>query len=86
MEIGLVYSKDNSDHRRTAMFVKRAAKNLGLSAKITEHDQVTQSPQLVVNGFDMSGLLEKQSKGSGKKITYDSIVRALEQTAWLGLL
>ena len=51
MEIALFYSKENSDHLKAANLVKKAVKNLGISATITERDVQMPDPQIIVNGF-----------------------------------
>ncbi len=82
MEIALFYSKENSDHLKAANLVKKAVKNLGISATITERDVQMPDPQIIVNGFDFRTLLEKPRSGSGTKLSYDSVLKALESTAW----
>ncbi|MEW5923010.1 MAG: hypothetical protein AB1746_03395 [Candidatus Zixiibacteriota bacterium] len=82
MEIALFYSKENSDHLKAANFVKRAVRNLGISATITERDTPMPDPKIVINGFDLYNLLEQPGKGGGTKLSYDSVLKALESTAW----
>ncbi|PKK83745.1 MAG: hypothetical protein CVT49_06920 [candidate division Zixibacteria bacterium HGW-Zixibacteria-1] len=82
MEIALFYSKENSDHLKAANLVKRAVRNLGISAMITERDTLTPDPRIVINGFDLVNLIEQPGKGSGAKFSYDSVLKALESTAW----
>jgi len=67
---------------KAAKFVKRAVKNLGISATITERDLKTASPHLVVNGFDLTGLLKNPVNGHGKGISYDRVEKIIEETAW----
>lgn len=82
MEIGLFYSRKNSSHRRTATFVKKAVKNLGISAKIIECDSQMSFPKIVVDGFDLTSQLRKSTGEPGSSISYDMVEKALEQTAW----
>jgi hypothetical protein len=80
MEIGIIYSKKDSNQRHKVTIIKKAVKNLGLSATIVEGDRVVSQPQLVVNGFDVSGALERPKKDSNN--IYDTIVQILEKSAW----
>lgn len=85
MEIGIFYSMNNSEHRKAADFVRRAVKNLGIQATITEMDSNSSFPRLVVDGYDLSNLLRKR-QNKGKRVpvvSYDQVERALESTAWL---
>nr|MBN2277849.1 hypothetical protein [candidate division Zixibacteria bacterium] len=82
MEIGLIYSKQNADHQKAVTFVRRAVENLGISATITEHDHQTAFPHLVVNGFDLTGMLQNPANCRGKGISYDRVEKIIEQIAW----
>ena len=82
MEIGLFYSKANSRHRQAATFVKRAVKNLGISATIFERDTKMSFPRLVVDGYDLTNLLKKLSNGPDAPISYEMIEKIIERTAW----
>jgi len=82
MEIALIYSKGNTDHLKTANLVRKAVRSLGISATITEVETDTPSPQLVVDGFDLTGLLEQPGRGTGDEISYDSVLKLLESIAW----
>jgi len=82
MEIGIFYSRENLEHCQTADMIKMAAKNLGLSASITEVDKKRPEPQLVIDGIDISGALPHDSTKNGISRAYDSIVKLLEKSAW----
>ncbi len=79
MEINIIYSKNKADHIRAAGFVREAVRNLGISATIHEWETKVKSPQVVVDGFDLIG---PQLTTPRMKLSYDAIVKALEQTAW----
>lgn len=83
MEIGYFYSKQNSDHRRKATIIRKAVKNLGLSATITEGETKLPFPRLVINGIDLSKALEKPIENT--RLAYDNIVKLLEKSAWSAL-
>ncbi len=82
MEIGLYYSRGNSGHRKTADFVKRAVENLGISAIITETDQKTARPRLIVDGFDLFNQINNGRSDQSESIPYKMVEGLLEQTAW----
>lgn len=87
MQIDILYSKNNAAHLQAASFVKKAVSNLGISAVINERETEIPSPRVMINGFD---LLNGIRKPSGTDVaspipSYDSIVQALEQTAWSGI-
>lgn len=82
MEIGIFYSKANSDHLKAATFVKKAVENLGISATITEWDTKMAFPKLVVDGFDYTNLLKRSKDGTESSISYDLVEKALERFAW----
>jgi hypothetical protein len=82
MEIGILYSKKNSSRRQTVEIVRKAVRNLGIMAEITEMDSKNGLTRIIVDGYDLTTQLIKPGNGAGGSITYDSIVRALEQTAW----
>jgi hypothetical protein len=82
MEIGLFYSRKNSEHRKAASFVKKAVRNLGLNATITEMDSQIPLPRLLVDGYDLSALLAFAGENAASQISYDQIEKALESTAW----
>jgi hypothetical protein len=82
MEIRLFYSKQNSRHRQAAKFVKKAVRNLGISATIVERDSKMAFPRLVVDGFDVSGMLAKPTNGSDTPISYEMVEKIIERTAW----
>jgi hypothetical protein len=81
MEIGLFYSKSNAEHQKMASLVKRAIKNLGILAHITEMESPISSLKLFVDGFDLTSLLKKSDKDSAP-VTYDLVERALEKVIW----
>jgi len=82
MEIGILYSRKNRSHLKTAEIVRKAVKNLGITAKITERDAINGLPRIIVDGYDLTTQLLKAGNGTGNSITFDSIVKALERTAW----
>ena len=82
MEIGIFYSRKNSSHQKTADIVRKAVRNLGIMANITERDAKNGLPRIIVDGYDLTAQLLKPGNSTGKSITYDSIVKALERTAW----
>ncbi len=81
MEINILYSKNNAEHKKAATFVRKAVKNLGIRAKIVERDSTMSIPRVVVNGFDLIGSTDKNA-GNFPEISYDYIEQALERTAW----
>jgi len=82
LEIRILYSKDKAGSQKTASFVKKAVKNLGISARITEQQTGMSVPHVVVNGFDLlNGLLDK-TDGTPSEFSYDLIEKALERSAW----
>lgn len=83
MEIGLFYSKNNAEHRNKADIIKKAVRNLGLSATIIEVESGKPNPKLVINGFDLSASLEKPFKNG--RNSYDAIVKLLEKSAWMAM-
>ena len=85
MEIGIFYSMKNSEHRKAADFVRRAVRNLGIHATITELDSDSSFPRLVVDGYDLSNLLRRKQDKDNRAplVSYDQVERALESTAWL---
>jgi hypothetical protein len=82
MEIGLFYSKQNSRHRQAATFVKKAVRNLGISATIFERDSKMAFPRLVVDGFDLTGKLARPANGTDTPISYEMVEKIIESTAW----
>ena len=82
MEIGLYYSRGNSRHRKTVDFVKKAVENLGISAIITETNQETNRPKLIVDGFDLFNQVNNGRTGQTKPIPYKMVEQLLERTAW----
>jgi len=80
MEIALFYSKKNSEHLYAADLVKKAVKNLGISAKITERDIQSTNPKFVVDGYDLNSLLGQSE--SGIQLSYDSVLKVIESNAW----
>ena len=83
MQIEIIYSKSNADHLKAASFVHEAVRNLGITAIITEHEAQMPNPKVMVNGFDLINSVKKiGSGGEGLTISYDSVVKALERTAW----
>ena len=87
MQIDILYSKSNAAHLQAATFVRLAVSNLGISATITEREIDTSIPRVMINGFDLLNGIRKSSGSSGKVSvpSYDTIVKALEQTAWSGI-
>lgn len=82
MEIGIFYSRKNTSHQKAAAIVRKAVRNLGIMAKITERDAKNGIPRIIVDGFDLTSQLRKPGSGAGNSITYDSVVKALERIAW----
>ena len=84
MEISILYSKDRAGHIKTATLVKKAVKNLGISARITEQETGMSIPRILVDGFDLLG--ENNGRTPKKQIdfSYDLIEKALERSAWTG--
>jgi hypothetical protein len=83
MEISIIYSKDKPEHRKTATFVRKAVKNLGLAATIIERESKMALPRVVVDGFDLiNGLNEPALKSKEHEVSYELIEKALEQNAW----
>lgn len=85
MQIDILYSKGNADHLKTAIFVKEAVKNLGISAVINEHEAEMPTPQVMVNGFDLINSIRKKANGNVPNLSYDIVEQALERTAWTGV-
>ena len=82
MEIGIYCSSKNTGHHKTAEIIRKAVRNLGIMAKITERDAQNGIPRIIVDGFDLTMQLRKPGNGAGSPINYDSVVKALERTAW----
>jgi hypothetical protein len=84
MEISILYSRKNGSHRKTAEIVRKAVRNLGIMAEITEWDSKNGLTRIIVDGYDLTTQLMKPGNGAGAggAISYDSIVKALERTAW----
>jgi hypothetical protein len=83
MQIEIFYTKSNADHLQAATFVKEAVRNLGISAIITERDSLVTSPRVVVNGYDLMNSVKKSpGKNNRLLLSYESVVKALEQSAW----
>jgi len=85
MEIGLFYSMQNSEHRKAVSLVKKAVRNLGIQANITEMDSVLPTPRILVDGFELPGFFDRSGKKPAPKpsrLSYDQIEQALESTAW----
>jgi len=83
MEINILYPKGKSGNPKTVTFVKKAVRNLGISARITEQKTGTSVPRIVVNGFDlMTGFEDGQN--STTELSYAIIEKALERSAWTG--
>ncbi len=80
MEINILYTSDKDEHRKTATMVRKAVKNLGISARIFEIESEYSFPRVVVNGFDLVGA--EMPRNGPPRLSYDMIVRGLEQTAW----
>ncbi len=83
MEISILYPRDKSGSLKTTTFVKKAVKNLGISARITEQETGTSTPRIVVDGFDlMTGFENNQNTKT--ELSYKVIEKALERSAWAG--
>ena len=81
MEINILYPRDKAGSLKTAAFVKKAVRNLGISARITEQETGTSVPRIVVDGFDlMTGFENDQN--SKTELSYKVIEKALERSAW----
>lgn len=78
MEINILYSKDNADHLKTANNVRKAVKNLGMSATIIERNTSHETPQVVVDGYDL--IFPENGRAS---LSFEKIRAALEQSAWM---
>ena len=78
MEINIFYSKKDAKQQKAAALVRRAVKNLGISARIYERESQLESPRVVVDGFDLIA----QPGPKQQVFSYDLIEQALEQTAW----
>ena len=87
MEINIIHPKDKSANLKTITFVKKAVKNLGISARISEQKTGTSVPRIVVDGFDlMTGFEhennEKNIQNEETELSYRLIEKALERSAW----
>jgi hypothetical protein len=84
MEIHILQPiKGESGNKNTVTFVKKAVRNLGISARITEKQTGTSVPRIVVDGFDlMTGFENDQNKKT--ELSYQVIEKALERSAWTG--
>jgi hypothetical protein len=82
MDINIIYSKDNEEHLKTALLVRKAVKNLGIRANITETEAAMPSVKVVVNGFDLLNSGGDKAGRSGSPVSYTYIENALERTAW----
>ena len=68
---------------KTVIYVKKAVRNLGISARITEEQTGTSIPRVVVDGFDlMTGFDNDQD--TAQELSYQVIEKALERSAWTG--
>lgn len=89
MEINILYPKDKSGNLKTVTFVKKAVRNLGISARITEQETGTSVPRIVVDGFElMTGFEIEKNEGKDQttktELSYILIEKALERSAWTG--
>ena len=84
MEISILYSKDKAAHVRTVSFIRKAVKNLGISARITEQETGMSFPRVMVDGFDIFNNLGEEVKNHPAEIPYKVIEKALERSAWTG--
>jgi hypothetical protein len=82
MDIAILYSSNDASHQKAAEVIKKAVENLGILAKITERDAKTGFTRIFVNGFDLTTQFRNPGNGKEGAITYDSVVKALERTAW----
>ena len=82
MEIGIYCSSKNTGHQKTAAIIRKAVRNLGIMARITEHDAKNGFPKIIVDGFDLTLQLRQPGNAAGGPINYDSVLKALERTAW----
>ncbi|RKX23240.1 MAG: hypothetical protein DRP51_00910 [Candidatus Zixiibacteriota bacterium] len=81
MEINILYPKDRPESQKTATLVKKAVRNLGISARITEQETGMSAPRIVVDGFDlMTGFENDQDTRA--TLSYKVIEKALERSAW----
>ena len=83
MEINIIYPKGKSGNPKTVTLVKKAVRNLGISARITEQKTGTSVPRIVVDGFDLMTGFEDDQKTSAE-LSYTLIEKALERSAWTG--
>jgi len=83
MEINILYSKNKSGNLKTVTFVKKAVRNLGISARITEQKTGMSVPRIVVDGFDLMTGFESDQNGK-TELSYQVIEKALERSAWAG--
>ena len=84
MEISILYSKDKVGDVQAAAFVKRAVKNLGISALITEQQTGMSAPQVLVNGFNLLNNVDIGASKKKSEFSYEAIEKALERSAWTG--
>jgi len=82
MDIAILYSSNDVSHQKAAAVIKKAVENLGILAQITERDAKTGFPRIFVDGFDLTTQFRNPGNGAEGSITYDSVIRALERTAW----
>ena len=79
MEISILHPKDKTKNKKTVTLVKKAVKNLGISAKITVQETRMSAPRIVVDGFDLMTGFENNQKS---ELSYKLIETALERSAW----
>ena len=89
MEISILYPKDKAGNLKTTTFVKKAVRNLGISARITEQETGMSTPRIVVDGFDLMTGFENEkneiiNQNEKTELSYKVIEKALERSAWTG--
>lgn len=84
MEIHILQPiKGKSGNKNTVTYVKKAVRNLGISAIITEKQTGTSVPRVVVDGFDLMTGFEIDGTET-TELSYQVIEKALERSAWTG--
>ncbi|MCP4705912.1 MAG: hypothetical protein GY865_15035 [candidate division Zixibacteria bacterium] len=86
MEISILHPKGKAENQKTVTFVKKAVRNLGISARITEQETGMSAPRIVVDGFDLMTGFENDTSNNNEttELSYKLIETALERSAWAG--
>lgn len=83
MEIGLIYSKSDPRQAHARNFVYRYLAEHGVLAEVVEEDQPVKSPTLIINGYMLMDMRQKQRDSDAPMFPgLEDMARALEQHAW----